>query len=51
VVFAFPIAQSRPLFVIAIAWIFFQMHERINLRVVAVAAAFITGAVTLEVIS
>ncbi|MDP6367464.1 MAG: EamA family transporter [Nitrospinota bacterium] len=51
VVFAFPIAQSRPLFVIAIAWIFFQMHERINLRVVAGAAAIITGAVTLEVIS
>jgi drug/metabolite transporter (DMT)-like permease len=47
VVFAFPIAQSRPLFVIAIAWIFFQSHERINLRVVAGAAAIIAGAVTL----
>ncbi len=47
VVYAFPISQSRPLFVIAISWVFLQSEERMNWRVVAGALAIFTGTVTL----
>lgn len=47
VVYAFPIAQSRPLFAIAISWAFLQSEERMNWRVVAGALAIFTGTVTL----
>ncbi len=47
VVYAFPISQSRPLFAIAITWIFLQSVERMNWRVVAGALAIFSGTVTL----
>ncbi len=38
-----PIAQSRPLFVIAISWMFFQRDEKVNRQVVMGAAAIVAG--------
>ncbi len=49
VVYAFPISQSRPLFTIAISWIFLRSEERLNWRVVAGATAILFG--TLAVIT
>ena len=47
VVFSFTIVQSRPLFVILIAWLFFQAQEKINPRVVLGAIAIFIGTVIL----
>lgn len=47
VVFAFTIVQSRPLFVIFIGWLFFQIDEKINFRVVAGALLIFSGTTTL----
>ena len=47
VVYAFPISQSRPLFAIAISWVFLQSVERMNWRVVAGALAIFLGTLTL----
>lgn len=46
VVFVQPIFQSRPLFVVAISWLFFQIHEQVNWKVVT-GAAFIVGGTVL----
>lgn len=43
VVFVQPISQSRPLFVVAISWLFFQIHEQINWRVAGGAISIVTG--------
>ncbi|MEE9274253.1 MAG: EamA family transporter [bacterium] len=43
VVFAVPIVQSRPLFVVAISWAFFQTEERVTWRVAAGAAVIVAG--------
>ncbi|MFQ5851218.1 MAG: DMT family transporter [Candidatus Binatia bacterium] len=50
VVFVQPISQSRPLFVIAISWLFFQVHEKVNWHV-AVGAASIVGGTILLILS
>ncbi len=42
-----PIAQTRPLFVIAIAWLFFQRDENINRHVIMGALAVVAGTVML----
>lgn len=38
-----PIAQSRPLFVLLVSWIFLQVHESINWKVTAGALAIVLG--------
>ncbi len=47
VVYAFPIAQSRPLFAIAASWVFLQSDEKVNWRVVAGALAILLGTASL----
>ena len=47
VVYAFPISQSRPLFTIAISWLFLHSEESMNWRVVAGALAIFTGTLLL----
>ena len=42
-----PISQSRPLFVIAISWLFFQIHEQINWQVIGGAIFIVSGTVLL----
>ncbi|MFC1491865.1 DMT family transporter [Nitrospinota bacterium] len=49
VVFVSPITQTRPLFVVAISWLFIQSHERVNWRV-AVGAAVIFGGTALLIL-
>ncbi len=38
-----PIAQSRPLFVLLVSWIFLQAHESVNWKVTAGALAIVLG--------
>ena len=47
VVYAFPISQSRPLFVIAISWVFLQSEEKMNWRVFAGALTIFLGTIIL----
>lgn len=47
VVYAFPISQSRPLFAIAISWIFLRSEEAMNWRVAAGAGAIFAGTLVL----
>jgi uncharacterized membrane protein len=47
VVFVTPISQSRPLFLVLIAWLFLQAHETVNRRVVFGAAAIVAGTAVL----
>ena len=47
VVFSITIVQSRPLFVILIAWLFFQAQEKIKSRMVLGAAPIFIGTVIL----
>ena len=42
-----PLAQSRPLFVVAISVLFLQAHEVVNMRVVAGAVAVVAGSALL----
>lgn len=44
-----PIAQSRPLFVLLVSWIFLQAHESINWKVAAGALAIVLGTALLIV--
>ena len=43
VVFVTPIAQSRPLFLVLVSWLFLQAHESVNRRVAWGAAAIVAG--------
>lgn len=43
VVFVAPITQTRPLFVVAISWIFFQTHENVTWRVSMGALTIVLG--------
>lgn len=47
VVYAFPIAQSRPLFAIGASWAFLQSDEKVNRRVVAGGLAIFLGTASL----
>ena len=48
--FVQPIFQSRPIFVVAISWLFFQIHEQVNWQVVA-GAVFIVGGTVLLILT
>ncbi len=48
-IFVSPLTQSRPLFVVAISWLFLQAHEAVNARVAAGAGAVVAGTAMLIV--
>ena len=47
VVFVQPILQTRPLFVVVIAWAFFQVYESVNWWVAVGAGLIVAGTVLL----